>query len=139
MEATAHDLHICIICVPNGASVTNNIEALATAIYRERFAPGRLLDRMRTAMGVQRAGLYHPRSVMFYEYWPWTLAAQTGLREELSIVRMAWDASEGFIVPKWEHLPTVPPYLSALVGSPPRAFQDSGPRLLHRVAELSAS
>ena len=131
LEATERDLHVCMIEMPNGGSVTNNIEELATAIYRQRFAPKSAFGRVQAALGFHRAGLYSPHSIVFYEYRPWTVAVRTGHREELCIVRMKWAGNQGFVDPDWDkRFPSVPPYLSALADTPARALESSGQKLL---------
>ncbi len=111
LEVTVSQAHVCFIWQKDGGSVCNEVERLATHVYRDRFASGFSTSRWRRLLVRKGEHFYSPASLSFYEYDPWHLKS-AGLRyDACSLVSLTWAGRLGFTDPKWVSCESVPPYL----------------------------
>jgi len=111
IEATVGQAHACFVWQKEGVSVCNEVERLATRIYRDRFASGSWTSRWRRLLERKRGHSYSPACLSFYEYDPWHLKLAGLRRDDFSLVRLTWAGRLGFTDPKWVSYRDVPPYL----------------------------
>ncbi len=106
MEATAQQVHACFVSRRDGGSICNNIERLATDLYRNRFEPRGRWQRARAFLGLTTPGRYRPESMVFYDYLPWNLGGTNPCTEDFSSVALTWEEERGFVHPTWQRFPT---------------------------------
>lgn len=125
IEATSTKLAICFIQLPDGGSVTNWIERLATAVFNEH--PALRLSRTRSFLFGRWRLRYGPTDVAIYEYLPWS--GEPGAADDFDEVHLDWSRKDGFINPRWSSFPSVPRLLRAIADE---AHEHSHPTMLPR-------
>lgn len=117
IEVTDSQAHVCFIWQKDGGSVCNEIERLATHVYRNCFASGLWTSRWRRLLLRKGEHSYSPASLSFYEYDPAHLKSAGQRYDACSLVSLTWSGRLGFTKPKWVSCESVPPYLVS-VGKP---------------------
>jgi hypothetical protein len=134
-EATAQDVHVCFVSRRDGGSIPNNIERLATDVFRERFAPRGRWQRARAAFGHCAVGTYRPASLHFYDYLPWNVSGTHFCLEEFCSVSLTW-STQGFVRPEWTRLCSTPVFVAETARRLRGQVRSNRPRILRDTTTL---